>query len=92
MAINNKQPNCIIRTVAGKEVLLDEEDYYNPKVQNVTLILTKDGHVYARDKKTRKTTALARIVMNAKKGELVDHRNRKPLDNRQAFGNHEQNR
>lgn len=53
----------------------------NPKILNSTLILTKDGQVYARDKKTRKTTALARIVMKAKKGQIVDHRNRDPLDN-----------
>jgi len=81
MTTNDKQSNYIIRKVAGKDVLLDAEMFYNPEILNATLILTKDGHIYARDKKTRKTRALASIVMNAKKGEIVDHRNRKPLDN-----------
>lgn len=82
MAKEMKQEDYVIRKVAGKDVQMDAETFYNPKVLNATLILTKDGHVYARDKKTRKTTALARIAVNAKKGQLVDHRNRKPLDNR----------
>jgi hypothetical protein len=82
--MNNKKQDYMTRKVAGKDVQMDAETFYNPKVLNATLILTKDGHVYARDKKTRKTTALARIVMNAKKGEIVDHRNRHPLDNRKS--------
>jgi hypothetical protein len=79
--MNEKRPDYLIRKVANKDVLMDAETFYNPKVLNATLIRTKDGHIYARDKKTRKTRALASIVMNAKKGEIVDHRNREPLDN-----------
>jgi len=88
------QENYVIRKVAGKDVLMDAEDFHNPRIQNATLILSKDGHVYARDKKTRKTTALTRIVMNSKKGQLVDHRDRNPLNNRKnnlRIATHRQN-
>jgi hypothetical protein len=89
-----QQENYLIRKVAGKDVLMDAEDYHNPKIKNATLILTKDGHIYARDKKTRKTKSLARIIMHAKKGEVVDHRDRNPLNNRKGnlrIATHRQN-
>ncbi len=89
-----KQSNYVIRKVAGKDVLMDKEDFHNPKIKNSTLILTKDGHVYARDRKTRRTKSLARIIMRAKKGKVVDHRDRNPLNNQKdnlRIATHRQN-
>jgi hypothetical protein len=89
-----QQSNYLIRKVAGKDVLLNTEDFYNPKIKNATLILTKDGHIYARDRKTRKTKSLARIIMNTKRGKVVDHRDRNPLNNRKSnlrIATHRQN-
>lgn len=84
MTANNKQSNCIIRKVGRREVKLDADVLCNRKIQNSTLIISKGGQVFARNKKTRKTTALARIILKAKKGQVVDHINRKPLDNQRS--------
>jgi hypothetical protein len=89
-----KKEEYLIRKVAGRDVKLDRNSFYNWKILNSTLILSKAGGVFARDKKTRKITALARIVLKAKKGQIVDHRNRDPLDNRKSnlrIVNHRQN-
>jgi hypothetical protein len=40
--------------------------------------------VFLRNRLTRKTTALARVITNAQKGQVVDHINRNPLDNRRS--------
>jgi hypothetical protein len=76
-----KKQDCVIRKVAGKDVLMNAEDFHNPEILNATLIISKAGEVFVRNRKTRKTTALARIIMKAKKGQVVDHKNREPLDN-----------
>ncbi len=94
MTIKKKKEKYLIRKVAGKDVKLDPASFHNPKILNSTLIISKAGQVFARNKKTRKTTALARIVLNAKKGQLVDHRNRDPLDNQKSnlrIATHRQN-
>ncbi len=94
MKTNKKKQEYLIRKVAGKDVKLDAKAFYNPKILNATLIISKAGQVFARDKKTRKTTALARIILKAKKGQLVDHRNRDPLDNQKSnlrIATHRQN-
>ncbi|MGB8226170.1 MAG: HNH endonuclease signature motif containing protein [Sedimentisphaerales bacterium] len=79
-----KKEDYLIRKVAGREVKLDADTFYNPKILNSTLILSKAGQVFVRNRKTRKTTALARIVIKAKKKQVVDHINRNPLDNRRS--------
>ncbi len=84
MTVNDKQSNYIVRKVAGRDVKLDAEDFYNPAILNSTLILSKAGQVFVRNRKTRKTTALARIILKAKKGQTVDHKNRNALDNRRS--------
>jgi hypothetical protein len=76
-----KQEDYVIRKVGGREVKLDANILRHPKIINSTLIISKSGQVFARNRKTRKTTALARIVLKAKKGQVVDHINREPLDN-----------
>ncbi|MCE5341438.1 MAG: HNH endonuclease [Planctomycetaceae bacterium] len=76
--------NCIIRKTAGKNVILDADVFYNPAILKSTLIISKAGQVFVRNRQTRKTTALARVITNAKKGQVVDHINRNPLDNRKS--------
>jgi hypothetical protein len=77
-----KQPDYLIRKVAGRDVKLDADAFYMPRILNSTLIISKAGQVYARERKSRKTVALARLIIKARKGQVVDHKNRDPLDNR----------
>jgi hypothetical protein len=94
MTIKKKQQDYVIRKVGGRDVKLDADIFYNRKIQNSTLIISKAGGVFARNKKTRKTTALARIIKKARKGQIVDHINRDPLDNQRSnlrIVNHRQN-
>ncbi|MGA2914727.1 MAG: HNH endonuclease [Sedimentisphaerales bacterium] len=84
----------LIRKVAARKVKIDRKDFYNPKILKATLIISKAGQVFVRNRKTRKTSALARIILKAKKGQIVDHKNRNPLDNRKCnlrIVNHRQN-
>ncbi len=82
--MNKKQQDYVIRKVGGREVKLDADIVCHRKIINSTLIVSKGGQVFARNRKTRKTTALARIILKAKKGQIVDHINRNPLDNRRS--------
>jgi hypothetical protein len=74
----------MIRRAAGRDVLLDFADYYNPKILNCTVLISETGRVKLRNRKTRKTTSLAKVIMKPKKGQVVDHKNRNPLDNRRC--------
>jgi len=82
--MGKEKSTYLIRKVAGKDVKLDPDAFLNQKILNSTLIISKAGQVFSRNRKTRKTTALARIVLKAKKGQIVDHENRDPLDNRKC--------
>lgn len=71
------------RKVAGTAVKLDPESFFDPKIQNVSLMLN-GRRVIACDYKNKKYPGLPRLILNAKKGQIVDHRNRNPLDNRKS--------
>jgi hypothetical protein len=62
------------------DILVDEE---NKHLLEQTWYVNKRGYVQ-RDvkRKNRKRYLLHRVIMNAKKGQLVDHKNGNKLDNR----------
>lgn len=70
-------------TPSGFEILVDEEIYVWAK--NMSWNISPRGYARTwirKDKEKRKYVTLHRLIMNAKKGELVDHINRNKLDNR----------
>jgi|SRR5690349_3158363 len=75
--------------IYGFEVLLDEEDIERVSKESWHVINTgsyllreKDKLIYFRSTKLK--TALHRFIMGAKRGEVVDHKNRNTLDNRKS--------
>ncbi|MBU1260584.1 MAG: HNH endonuclease [Planctomycetes bacterium] len=78
------RPKYKIRMVARRKVYLDTDIFYDPKIKNATMMIGAGQLIICRNNKTKKHFSLTRYIMKAKKGELVDHRNRKPLDNRRS--------
>lgn len=60
------------------------DDEYFEKLRNYPWRLSKQGYVIAYDKTTKRHLRLHRVITGAKTGELVDHINNNPLDNRKS--------
>lgn len=80
-----------VLNIRGHEVLVDDED--------LELIATRTWWIRCQSPTlryavTNKSLSMHRFIMNAKPGQMVDHRNRNTLDNRRCnlrFCNHSQN-
>lgn len=82
-------PFHIIPITGGKSILIDECDLHLVQSHKWLARPNSQGSYYvARTKKRNPlpptTIYLHRIIMDAKPGEYVDHRNRNPLDNRRS--------
>jgi len=70
-----------IKLTNGEYTLVDKEDYNYLK--NFKWLKRSNYVGYVKQKNKKQTTILMhRLIMNAKKGEIIDHINRNPLDNR----------
>lgn len=74
------KPNKIILHSKGQsfEILVDKEDY--ERISEHNWWVKPAGYIYTQV--NRKTIYLHRFVMEAKKGQEIDHINRKKMDNR----------
>jgi hypothetical protein len=81
--MKSKKPKYKIRKVAGQSVRLDPQDFYDPKILHSSLMLV-GGRVVVCDYKNKKYTSLPRFILKPPKNKIVDHINRKPLDNRRC--------
>lgn len=74
-----------IKLTKGYVAIVDDDDYEWAIKRKWQAAVKDTGHVYARGwigggKKSN--TGMHRIIMNAKKGQIIDHRNGNTLDNR----------
>ena len=68
----------------GFKAIIDKDDYEKISHLKWHASTTSDGHTYAKNIFKRKSVLLHRIIMKAKKGQIVDHINRDTLDNRKC--------
>ena len=90
------KPDNNYKTLVCKfgNVLLDEDIYYRVhgtekprpyhKFKMISSIVIENRYVRCSFAKRGKLIQLSRLLMNAKKGEIIDHINRNPLDNRRS--------
>lgn len=71
----NDEEIAIITTSKGEEILVDDDKYF--ELIKHTWRVTNN---YAQSNKTN--VYMHRFIMNAKEGELIDHINHDPIDNR----------
>lgn len=73
----------MILKVRHLNVFIDDEDYERIKNFNWGIAVKKNvPYIQATTKAPRKTIQLARLIMNAEAGYLIDHVNGDTLDNR----------
>jgi hypothetical protein len=91
---NNKKRDYLMFKIRGRIVKVDPDIYYKirsgqyePPYRKyngdiTSMRITSEGYpVIVRGGKLRRHTLLSRFVMDAKEGQIIDHRNRDPLDN-----------
>lgn len=66
------------------EVLIDDSDYNIVKNYTWWGCKKADGSKFVYTQYKRKTILLHRLIMKAKKGQIIDHINRNSLDNRKS--------
>ncbi|MBN1786980.1 MAG: HNH endonuclease [Sedimentisphaerales bacterium] len=70
-----------IRLVGGKYAIVDVEDYQNLSKYNWQLSVTDSQKYYAICLDNRLIKHMHRVIMNAEKGQIVDHIDRNGLNN-----------
>jgi hypothetical protein len=76
-----------MRTITLKKgyfALVDDEDYPLISQYNWGVSIRRTGVVYAIARIKGKTVLMHRLIMKARKGRIIDHKNRNGLDNRRA--------
>ena len=71
----------IIKLTKGKSTVVDDIDYEYLSQRKWQYNLTQDKNEYAFTQIKGKTTYMHRIIMNAQKGQYIDHVNGNSLDN-----------
>jgi len=79
--MTNLPDYCILYIRYGRITIIDAEEYQ--RVAAYSWSIRPDGYV-ARNPGNGGTMYLHRFILNARDGDIVDHRNRDPLDNRKA--------
>lgn len=74
----------IIPLTKNYHTRIDDEDAARVLTFKWYASLTADGHVYATNICKRKNIKLHRFILDAKRGEIVDHKNGDTLDNRKS--------
>ena len=67
----------------NKEFYFDLEDY--EKIKQYCWLELENGYIVTRDPETKEFLYLHRLVMDASKGEVVDHKEHRLFDNRKEF-------
>lgn len=78
----------LIPLTQGKFAIVDDEDYEWLNQWKWCAFINESGQCYAargtRRNHQRKTILMHRLIMNATKGQIIDHKNHNSSDNRRA--------
>lgn len=76
-----RRENMVVKTMAGIEFQIDEQDLKILEEFPKTFLDTK-GYISTRSNTDRKLYRLHNLILPCKKGEKIDHKNQNKLDNR----------